>query len=79
MATINRNCLVLKAIVCVDLVIFNKTSRFLIQYQLFWSYVGLVKALNNFDNKLFLDNYILHAKYRKFSIISTHLNSRPYL
>ena len=35
-----------------------------------------MKAFPDFDNKLFLNNYILHAQYRRFPI-NTQLTSRP--
>ena len=32
------------------------------------AYDGYINALPDFDNELLLDNYILHAKYRRFPI-----------
>ena len=39
----------------------------------------IVKVLCDFDNKVFLNNFIFHAKYRKFPVnmINTQLISRP--
>ena len=35
-----------------------------------------INALPDFDNELFLDNYILHAKYRRFPM-NTQLMGPP--
>ena len=32
------------------------------------SIIGYINALPDFHNELFIDNYILHAKYRRFPI-----------
>ena len=59
------------------MVIFIQHERlFLTYYQLFQSYDGKIKALPDFDNELFHDNYILRAKYRIFPM-NTQLISRP--
>ena len=58
MATIIRNCPLIKAIVCIGMVIFIQNERFLTLYQLFKSYDGYINALPDFDNELFLENYI---------------------
>ena len=63
MATIIRNCPLIKAIVCVGMVIFIQHERFFLNIiSIIWSYDGYINALPDFDNELFLDNYILHAK-----------------
>ena len=69
MATIIGNCPLIKVIVCVGMVIF-------IQHELFFNIksillvivVSYINALPDFGNELFIDNYILHAKYRRFPI-----------
>ena len=40
------------------------------------SYDGYINALPDFDNELFINNYILHAKYRRFPI-NTQLIGPP--
>ena len=77
MATIIRNCPLIKAIVCVGMVILIQHERFFLTlYQLFKSYDGYINALPDFNNELFIDNYILHAKYRRFPI-NTQLIGPP--
>ena len=73
MATINKKCSLIKAIACV---VFSQHERFYNLISIIKSYDGQVKALHDFDNKLFLDNYILHAKYCRFPI-TIQLGSRP--
>ena len=55
----------------------SNTNAFLTQYQLSKSYDGYISALPDFDNELFIDNYILHAKYRRFHI-NTQLIGPPF-
>ena len=59
------------------MVIFIQQERFfLTKYQLFKSYDGYINALTDFDNDTFIDNYILHAKCRRFPI-NTQLIGPP--
>ena len=61
MATIMRNCSLIKAMVCVGIwsyLSINTISIILVTSMLY----------PDFDNELFLDNNILHAKYRRFPI-----------
>ena len=55
----------------------TRTLLFLTLYQSFKSYDGYINALPDFDNELFLDNYILHAKYPRFPI-NTQLIGPPF-
>ena len=68
MATIMRNCSLIKAMDCVGMVIFIKHERFFNIISIILSHDGYINALPDFDNELFLDNNILHAKNRRFPI-----------
>ena len=76
MATIIRNCPLIKAIVCVGLVIFIQHERLFNIISIILVICCYINALPDFDNELFLYNYILHAKYRRFPI-NTQLIGPP--
>ena len=69
MATIIRNCPSIKAIVCVGMVIFIQHERFFKHDINYFSHMMVISMLYlTLTMNYFLDNYILHAKYRRFPI-----------
>ena len=69
MATIMRNCSLIKAMVCVGMVIFIQHERFFKNNINYSSHMMVTSMLYlTLTMNFFLDNYILHAKYRRFLI-----------
>ena len=77
MATIVRNCSLIKAKVCVGYGHIYPTQTLFLKNNInYFSHMMVTSMLYLTDNELFLDNYILHAKYRRFPI-NTQLIGPP--